>query len=114
MYIYDKANELAALIKQSDEFTKYKQLKDKIYEDETTKSLVKEYKKLQFEAQASYMTGKQPDNELIDKINKMGEVLQFNNEVTEYFAAEYKLNTLIGDIYKILGDACDVGLDFMD
>ncbi|MEZ4357610.1 MAG: YlbF family regulator [Eubacteriales bacterium] len=114
MYIYDKANELASLIKESDEFTKYKQLKDKIYEDETTKSLVKEYKKLQFEAQASYMTGKQPENELIEKLKKVGEVLQFNNDVSEYFAAEYKLNTLIGDIYKILGDACDVSLDFMD
>ena len=49
----------------------------------------------------------------MEKMKKMGEVLQFNHDVTEYFSAEYKFNTLISDIYKILGDACDIGLDFM-
>ena len=107
--IYDKANELASLIKQSDEYKAYNSIKDEVYEDEQNKRMIKDYKKLQFEAQAAYLTGQEPEKELMDKIRKMGEVLQFNPKITEFFAAEYKFNTLVSDLYKIIGDACDVG-----
>ncbi len=113
MYIYDKAYELAKLIKESPEYTNFKQLKDKVYADEKTKGLLKDYKKMQFEAQASYLSGKEPAAEEMDKLKKLGEILQFNNDVTEFFSAEYRFNTLIGDIYKIIGDACDAGLDIL-
>jgi len=112
--IYDKANELASLIKQSDEYKAYNSIKDEVYEDEQNKRMIKDYKKLQFEAQAAYLTGQEPEKELMDKIRKMGEVLQFNPKITEFFAAEYKFNTLVSDLYKIIGDACDVGANMFE
>lgn len=114
MYIYDRANALARDIKESQEFQAYKALKDEIYQDENTKNLVKQYKSIQFEAQAAMMSGKQPDNELLEKLKKLGEVLAFNPKVTEFFAAEYKFNTLISDVYKIIGDACEIDLDLFE
>lgn len=114
MNIYDEAHKLAALLKDSDEYKKYKAARDAAYENETTKSLVKQYKKMQFEAQTTYMAGKQPDNELMDKLNKLGSLLQMNPVVTEFLMAEYVLNKLVSDIYKILGDACDVGTDLFE
>lgn len=116
MYIYDKANELAKLIRESEEYKNYSSLKDEIMKDETNKALLKDYKRLQFEAEASYMGGKEPSQEAMEKIKKLGEILQFNPKMTEFFAAEYKFNTLITDIYKIIGEACslgDFGLDFL-
>ena len=109
MYIYDRAHQLAADIKQSEEFKTYKALKDELYAEETTKSLLKQYKQAQFEAQAMMMSGQQPGEELMDKLKKVGEVLAFNPKVTEFFAAEYKFNTIVSDIYKIIGDACELG-----
>ena len=50
----------------------------------------------------------------MEKIQKMGEVLQFNPKITEFFSAEYKFNTLVSDVYKIIGDACDVGANMFD
>ena len=111
MYVYDKANELASLIKQSKEYTDYKMLKDELYSDPGTKKMLMDYKKIQFEAQAMYLSGKEVSSELMDKLKKSGEVLQFNPKITEFFAAEYKFNTLISDIYKIIGDACDIDMD---
>ena len=108
MYIYDKAHELAAEIKQSAEFIEYKKLKDEVLADETTKNLITQYKSLQFEGQAAIIAGQQPSEELLDKLKKLGEVLAFNAKVTEYFAAEYKFNTIVSDIYKIIGDACEL------
>lgn len=112
MYIYDQANELAKLIKESEEYKQYAALKDEVLSDATTKDLLKQYKKLQFEAQTTYMSGKQPSEELMDKLKKLGEVLGLNAKVTEFMMAEYKFNTLVSDIYKIIGDACDIGAEF--
>ncbi len=112
MYIYDKANELAEMIRTSDEYKIYKSLKDELYADEGNKKMLSDYKKLQFEAQAVYLSGKEVSPETMDKLKKLGEVLQFNPKITEYFSAEYKFNTLISDIYKIIGDACDIDMDF--
>ena len=35
MYVYDRANELAKDIRESSEYINYKELKDKVYADET-------------------------------------------------------------------------------
>lgn len=111
MYVYDRANELAKDIRDSEEFKAYKALKDQVYADETTKNLIKQYRSLQLEAQAAIMAGKEPGEELMDKTKKLGEVLAFNKIVTEFFAAEYKFQTVISDIYKIIADACEFGND---
>ncbi|MEA4853586.1 MAG: YlbF family regulator [Christensenella sp.] len=111
---YDKANELASIIKQTEEYKNYLKIKDEVYADEANKKMIKDYKKLQFEAQAAYLTGQEPSADLMDKIKKMGEVLQFNPKITEFFAAEYKFNSLVSDLYKIIGEACDVGANMFD
>lgn len=113
MLVYDKAHELAAEIKKNEAYIEYAQLKEIVTADEHTRLLLADYKKLQLEAQASYLTGKEPEAETMDKLKKMGEVLAFNKDVSAYFAAEYKFQTLISDVYRIIGDACDLGLDFL-
>lgn len=113
MFVYDKAHDLANEIKNSEDYKEYARLKELVMADEQTKSLLSDYKKLQLEAQASMLTGKEPEEETMDKLKKLGEVLQFNPNISAYFAAEYKFQTMISDVYKIIGDACDMGLDFL-
>ena len=113
MLVYDKAHELAAEIKKNEAYIEYVQQKELATADESTRSLLADYKKLQLEAQASYLTGKEPEAETMEKLKKMGEILAFNKDVTAFFVAEYKFQTLISDVYRILGDACDLGLDFL-
>jgi len=113
MFVYDKAHDLAKEIQQSDDYQEYAKLKKLVTADEQTKSLLSDYKKLQLEAQASMLSGGEPNEETMDKLKKLGEVLQFKPEVSAYFAAEYKFQTMISDVYKIIGDACDLGLDFL-
>lgn len=114
MNIYDKAHELARLVKETDEYKTYIAARDELYEDENNKRMIGDYKKLNFEIQTTYMAGKEPNAEDLEKLKKVGEVLQFNPKITEFFAKEYRFNTLVSDIYKIIGDACDVGVDFYD
>jgi cell fate (sporulation/competence/biofilm development) regulator YlbF (YheA/YmcA/DUF963 family) len=113
MLVYDKAHELADEIKKSDEYRVYAQLRELAMADEKNRMLISEYKKLQLEAQAAYLAGGEPPGETMEKLKQLGALLGFNKGVAEYLAAEYRMQTMIGDVYKIIGDACGLGLDFL-
>ena len=83
------------------------------FRQEATKSLLTEYHKLQMKAQAAMMAGDR-NEELMQKLQKMGELLQFDNAAAAYLLAEYRLNTMLGDVYKILAEAIDVDLSALE
>lgn len=111
--IYDKANELARLLKASGEYKDYKSAKERAFQNETTASLVKEYHRLQIAAQAAVVSGKK-DDDAMARLQKIGEVLQMNPEASAFLIAEYRLNSMISDIYKILAEAIDVDLGALE
>ena len=111
MYVYGAARLLAQELKQSDEFLAYKALKDEVYKDETTRALIKQYKKLQFQYQTQQISGMTPDEALTSQLKKYGELLGFNEKAAQFLSAEYRLQTMVNDIYKIIGDACEIDLD---
>ena len=63
-------------------------------------------------AQAAYISGTEPDKELMNELQKLGELFQFNKDIAEYLMAEHAFYRLMGDLYKILGDAAEIVLDF--
>ncbi len=109
LLVYDKAHELANEIRKNPDYLEYARLKEIVTADEKTKALLSDYKRLQIEAQAAYLAGNEPKQETMEKLKSLGSLLAFNPDVTAYFAAEYRLQTMIGDIYKIIGDACGLG-----
>lgn len=46
----------------------------------------------------------------MERLQKIGEVLQLNPDASAYLMAEYRLNTMLGDVYKILADGIDLDL----
>jgi len=113
MNIYDKAHALAGLLTQCPEYKEYKAMKDKIESNENDKSLFNAYRKLRFEVQTAYISGEAPDEDKLQKLNKIGEVLQFNTDIAGFISAEFRLNQLIGDVYRIIGEAVGIDLNFL-
>ena len=111
--VYDKANELAQDIKNSEEYREFKATKKKAFENQTTASLIKEYHKLQITAQAAMVTGNK-DDESLQRLQKIGELLQMNHDASAVLMAEYRLNRMVSDIYKILAEAIDVDLGMLE
>lgn len=111
--IYDKARELAALLSDSPEYRAYKASRDIAMENETTKALITQFHKLQLKAQASMVAGKK-DDEAMAQLNDIGKVLQFNNEASQFLLDEFKLNRMLGDVYKILAEAIDADLGMLE
>lgn len=111
--IYDKARELATLLKNSEEYKKYTSLKEAATANDTTKALIKEYHQLQFKAQSAAMSG-QKDEATLERLQKVGEILQLNRDASEFLIAEYRLNIMLSDVYKILAEAIDVDLGMLE
>lgn len=107
--IYDKARELAKAMAESEEYSAYKQAKEKAYANDTTKALLKEYQTLRVKLQGAIVSG-QKDDEAMQRLQKIGEVLQLNQDASAYLMAEYRLNTMLSDVYKILADGIDLDL----
>ena len=56
--IYDQARALASALKETEEYREYTRLKAVAYEDSTNKSLLDEYKRLQYAMQMTLASGK--------------------------------------------------------
>ena len=107
--VYDQARTLAAELKASEEYRVYHAAKERAYANESTRALLGEYQKLRRKAQASMLSG-ESDAELMQRLQKLGEVLQFDADAAAYLMAEYRLSTMLGDVYKILAEAVDMSL----
>lgn len=106
--VYDTAERLAREMKESDEYIAYEKARELIAENETTRTLIDEYHRMQIQAQAASVSG-QNNQELLQKLQKVGELLQFDPAAASYLIAEFRLNRMLADVYKTLASA--VGID---
>lgn len=107
--VYDTAKRLADELKNSEEYRDYHVIKMRALENKTTRALIEEYNKLQIQAQAAMIAGDR-ESESLKKLQKIGEVLQFDADASAYLMAEFHLKRMVGDVYKILAEAVDIDL----
>lgn len=113
MNVYDEAHALARALKQSGEYQEYMALKQSAYEDSTNRALLEEFKRLQFQTQVKMAGGSRPDDEDMERLTKIGSLLQFNPDTSRYLLAEMRFQKMLADVYKILGDAAGLDLDLL-
>ena len=106
--LLDDARMLANKLKASEEYRIYRESKERAYAQPSTAALLDEFYALRMKTQAAAVAGT-PDAEATEKLQKLGELLQFDEAAADYLMAEFRLNALLGDVYKILAEA--VGLD---
>ena len=109
MEIYDTTNKLAEEIRNSNQYKKLKESKEKLFADPNKKSLIEEFEKLKQEVQI--MEIKRANNQEIDeedkklKVAKLYNVLIENKDIKEYFDREIEFSRMMADINKIIGNA---------
>lgn len=110
---YDKAHALAADIRASGEYIRFKKAKEAAAEDPNTWGLLKEYKRLELKCQAAMVAGEE-DPESMDKLKRLLGFLESSGEASEYLLAEFELSRAVGDIYRILADAAGLDISMLD
>lgn len=108
--LMDDANALADKLRDSDEYKTYCETKARAYENPSTAALLDEFFSLRNRVSANAVTG-QEDELAQKKLQKMGELLQFDRAAAEFLMAEYRLNDLLGSIYRVLAKAVGFDLD---
>ena len=111
--ILDDARALADKLKASEEYQTYCEAKARAYAQPSTAALLDEFCALRMKAQAASVAGT-PDAEVSEKLQRLGELLQFDAAAAEYLMAEFRLNGLLGEIYKILAKAVDLDLGALE
>ncbi len=111
--IYDQVHKLAKDLKETDEYRDYSAARDAAMENETNKALIQEYKKLQFQLQVAMAAGGSANPDDMERLQKIAGVLQLSREASAYLLAEMRLQKLLADIYKIIGEAADIDMDFL-
>ena len=107
---YSKAHELARDIRESEEYQTYARLKETVFADDTNRTLLTEYKKMQTRLQMAAIAQSSGQEEEMQRFSQLTTLLFASQEVSAYLLAEMRLQQAMGDIFKILTDAS--GLDF--
>lgn len=107
MNIYDTANKLAFELKNSEEYKRFKELKEEIKKDELTSKKIQDFERLRYEIQLASLQGQEEENKKAEELQKMYVELIQNDEVREYFEVEMKFNVILTDINKIIGEAVE-------
>ena len=110
---YDQAHTLARALKESEEYREYQRLREIAYESDTNHALLDEYKRLQFRLQAKMAAGETMPEEDFQRLQQIGTLLQFNQDVSAYLLAEFRFQRMLSDIFKILADVAGVDLDML-
>lgn len=113
MSVYDKSHELARALRECQEHREFKRIKNEVLGIEKNKQMIMDFKKKQFELQAEQLSGKEPSKEKIEQLQQLYTILNANPELSKYFQAEFKFETMISDVYKIIGEAIDVDIDML-
>ena len=110
---YDQAHALARSLKESEEYREMIRLRELAYESDTNRTLLEEYKRLQFRMQAKMASGETMPEEDYQRLQQIGTLLQFNPDVSAFLMAEFRFQRMLTDIFKILADVAGVDLDML-
>ena len=105
MKVYDKCNELAREIKESNEYKEYKKLKQELFLNLELKAQVEEFERIRYEEQLLAMQGEKQSAEKMQKLQELYTILIKEPRIKDYFDKEVKFNVMIADVNKIIGEA---------
>lgn len=108
MNVYDQAHDLARAIKESGEFAEFDRMRKAIENDKECSEMLGEFQKLQIELQTAQMTGKQPEAELMNRVQSLSAMLATKPLAAQFLQAEAAFSIMMNDVFKIIGEA--VGL----
>lgn len=111
--VNEAARSLADALRASEEYTQYAAAREAAFLKDSTRILYNEYRRLQVCAQADAAAGRQ-DAGTLEQLRRVGELLQFDKEASEFLMAEYRLNSMLGRIYKLLAEAVEVDLSMLE
>ena len=110
---YDKAHELARVLKSSDEYKAFMAAKAAVEADPDAKKMVRDFLRKKMEMEFEMMSGNGEDPAKAEGLRRMYELISFNAKARLYLDAYLRFQRIMADISKIIGDSVAEGLDII-
>lgn len=112
MNFYDKVHEMVRAFKDTPEFREYVELKNKLKEEKDAYDRLKDFKERQKNYQMEYIDGKVQSKEKLDEMQNLYSIVIQNETSRKLLENEMKINVMLADMQKIIGDALKDIIDF--
>lgn len=112
MNFYDKVHEMVRAFKDTHEFREYVELKNKLKEEKDAYDRLKDFKERQKNYQMEYIDGKEQSKEKLDEMQNLYSIVIQNETSRKLLENEMKINVMLADMQKIIGDALKDIIDF--
>lgn len=112
MNFYDKVHEMVRAFKDTPEFREYIELKNKLKEEKDAYDRLKDFKERQKNYQMEYIDGKEQSKEKLDEMQNLYSIVIQNETSRKLLENEMKINVMLADMQKIIGDALKDIIDF--
>lgn len=101
---YDSAHALAKDLSESSEYKELKSMGEKIKASPELLHQLKEFSNMQLELEFQVMSGVQPDEEKMKKLEELYKLISLNQEGLNFLENKMKFHRLVGDIMKIVNE----------
>ncbi|MHC1785963.1 MAG: YlbF family regulator [Christensenellales bacterium] len=108
---YDTAQQLVRQIEQSEECREYKRLKEIVEESDTTRALLKAYRRSQMMLQMASLGGSQMPQEEMTRFSQLSSLLYAGTDTSAYLLAEMRLQQMMADIFAMLTKAAGISME---
>jgi len=82
-----------------------------VEESDTTRALIKEYKRLQMAVQMAAMSGQSLPGEELSRFQQISSLLYAGTDTSQFLMAEMRLQQALADIYNIIAKAAGITLE---
>lgn len=100
--IYDNANEMSNVLKETQQYTAWQAAFDNIQNDETAKNLFGQFQEIQIAVQQMMQSQQQPKPEQEKEWDAIAAEVQKNELIAVLLTAEQALNTLLTELNDII------------
>lgn len=108
---YDAAHALAREIQSSEEYREYSRLKEIVEESDTTRALLKEYKRLQMMVQMAAMAKQSLPSDEMNRFTQMSSLLYAGTDTSAFLLAEMRMQQMMADVFAILTKAAGLNME---
>ena len=109
MNVYDQAHQLAAAIRESDEFKRYDAAKQQVMSNENMKNMINDFQQRSMGLQLKQLQGEQPDPEELANVQRLMGVITMDPMAAQYLESEMRFSLMMKDVYEILQEAAGMG-----
>ena len=102
---YDKAHELARIIRASSECQTMLQAKEAIMQDAAAARMMDDFERKQQLIYQQYQDGQMPESEQLAEMRTLMDIMRANSVLAPYLQADARLALLINDIQRIIVDS---------